>query len=148
MKRGISLLLFSVIIILVLGWSSIQTIPEHPDTEAEIAARQYVEAYGYQVVSYKGPISSYTLSLEDLSKTPHAQVWRVIPIDPASFIGKEIEVHQLIVSNHPLDSYPDSLGSTSISLLFCEGQVLGGTSAPITKEPLLGAPFSLDGRRY
>lgn len=54
----------------------------------------------------------------------------------------EISVYSFTVTNHPLGTFDDS--KSKVSILLCEGKVIGGTSFPNTA--MDGAPYSLDGK--
>ncbi|KZE52304.1 hypothetical protein AV540_10575 [Brevibacillus parabrevis] len=139
-KLWIALALF-IVCFSLLFW------PREPvqQTEAERLSAEYAASLGYTFVSYEGTFS-YTLEKKMLTELPDMAVWSVMQVDPLLYIGKQIDVHKIMVTGHPLDDYPESLGKTSLALYFCQGRFVGGTSFPATSEALFGSPYSLDGK--
>ncbi|EPE61143.1 hypothetical protein L479_02467 [Exiguobacterium sp. S17] len=64
---------------------------------------------------------------------------------PDAYIGRDIKREHFIVRNHPLDDF-EELGQTNVLVLIDDRDIIGGTSFPDSKEPLMGAPYSLDGK--
>jgi hypothetical protein len=119
-------------------------------TGDEKTAEAYVTRQGYKISSYKGQVDKYILDKGKIFGTmesiPARQAWGVQKIEPDPYIGKEIVVYSFTVSNHPLEKLYNS--KTNLSIMLCEGKVIGGTSFPDDngKMRLLGAPFSVDGK--
>jgi hypothetical protein len=117
----------------------------------ERTAEEYLKSRGYIVISSAGLIYTYTLDASKLAagmETWHfIDAWAVQQTAPEAYYGKSISLYRFVVKDHPLASasYPD----TNITVMMCEGRVIGGTSFPAVKEGdpiLMGAPSSLDGR--
>lgn len=119
-------------------------------TEAKIA-RDFLNDKGYKVVAYsKETSSSYVLTdekLNDPAEPPYQKlIWNQPGISPDKYMGKTIFNERFIVTNHPLDTYPHGEGKTYVDVMVVDGHPIGGISAPVTKEKLVGAPYSLDGK--
>lgn len=115
----------------------------------ESIAEHYIEQNDYQVTSRKGEIDQYILDKSKLygspESTPYLQSWGVQAVDPEKYFGKVISVYLFTVKNHPLEEKYKR--ETDVSVMICEGKVIGGTSFPVQeKELLMGAPYSLDGK--
>ena len=73
------------------------------------------------------------------------QIWGVQKEEPDKYFGKEITVYGFTVKNHPLEKEYNI--KTNVSIMLCEGKVIGGTSFPVQgKALLMGAPYSFDGK--
>lgn len=110
-------------------------------------ATEYVEAKGYKISSYEGQVQKYTLNKDKLlygitETIPYRQTWGVQKVEPEQYFGMEISVYSFTVTNHPLGTFNDS--KSKVSILLCEGKVIGGTSFP--NAAMDGAPYSLDGK--
>lgn len=108
-------------------------------------ANAYLVEQGYDVVSYKGNRMS-SFEKADLLEVPTRSTWEVQTVSPDDYIGRDIQHENFIVRNHPLDEVAD-LGQTNVSVMMMDGEVIGGTSYPDSAEPLVGASYSLDGKR-
>jgi hypothetical protein len=119
-------------------------------TGDEKTAEEYVKAQGYKITSYKGQVDKYILDKDKIfgtsASTIYIQVWGAQKSEPDTYFGKEITVYEFIVSNHPLEKMYKS--KTNVSIMLCEGKVIGGTSFPDGngKTARVGAPYSLDGK--
>lgn len=143
MKKNLTLIIFPLLVLsaLFLFMPSGKSI-----THEEQISTHYLEGMGFKALEYDGKVQSYILQKELLSELPYMTSWGVMDIDPSLYLGKNIEVHRLVVSNHPLDNYEDSIGRTNAFVYICESAVIGATSFPITKERLFGSVYSIDGR--
>jgi hypothetical protein len=115
-------------------------------TGDEKTAKEYVEALGYKITSYKDQVNKYTLDSGAMDGTLNQQIWSVQKMEPDEYFGKEIVVYGFIVSKHPLEKIYKS--KTNVSIMLSEGKVIGGTSFPADngKNRLIGAPYSLEGK--
>ncbi|MDQ0660995.1 hypothetical protein [Paenibacillus sp. W2I17] len=116
-------------------------------TGDEKTATEYVKAKGYKISLYDGHVQKYTLDKEKLlygiaEMMPYRQTWGVQKVEPEKYFGMEISVYSFTVTNHPLEELYDT--KTKVSILLCEGKVIGGTSFP--DAAMDGAPYSLDGK--
>ncbi|WP_134683908.1 hypothetical protein [Brevibacillus migulae] len=143
MNKSLSILLAAICLFV---FYSFLKVPANGATEVEKMLTRYVTEKGYHVVSHEKTVHTYLLQREMLTKLPDMATWGLLNVDPMPYIGKTISIHRLTVTGHPLDQFPNSLGSTSISLYVCDGHIIGGTSLPVTKELLMGIPYSLDGK--
>ncbi|MEJ8544792.1 hypothetical protein [Brevibacillus borstelensis] len=118
-----------------------------PPTDVPSFAVDFLNAKGYKIESSEGFVSSYTLTKEYLANDG-SHAWAYQAVNPDVYLGKEISLYKFIVSNHPLDleSPTDEYDKTVIVLMTSGTEVIGGTSAPHSKELLLGGPYSLDGK--
>ncbi|WP_141737220.1 hypothetical protein [Exiguobacterium aurantiacum] len=107
-------------------------------------AKRYLEEKGYEIVSYKGGDTS-RFEKEDLLDSPVRDTWSVQTTPPDDYIGRDIKREHFVVRNHLLDDQYE-LGQTNVLVLIDDGDIIGGTSFPDSKEPLMGAPYSLDGK--
>lgn len=115
----------------------------------EKTAEQYVEQHGYKVTSQNGEVQKYVLDKSKLfgsaESTQYQQIWGVQKEEPDKYFGKEITVYGFIVKQHPLEKIYNT--ETNVSVIVCEGKVIGGTSFPVQGEEVLyGAPYSLEGK--
>ncbi|MNI49733.1 hypothetical protein D3C73_1043580 [compost metagenome] len=75
----------------------------------------------------------------------NAQIWGVQKEEPDKYFGKEITLYGFTVENHLLEKIYNV--KTNVSIMLCEGKVIGGTSFPIQgKELIAGAPYSFEGK--
>ena len=118
-------------------------------------AKKFLSEKGYTVISYSSHTSSkYVLTkkmLEDKEDTYEAYKWKLQTVSAGVFIGKSIYNERFIVKNHPLDNWKyghiKGEGKTYIDVIVVEGNVIGGTSMPVTRDAIVGKPFSLDGKK-
>ncbi|WP_336785342.1 hypothetical protein [Paenibacillus sp. MMO-177] len=116
----------------------------------EKKAEQYVKQQGYKVTSRKGEVQRYVLDKSKLAggsaeSTHNQQIWGVQKEEPDQYFGKAITEYGFIVKNHPLEKEYNT--ETNVSVMICDGKVIGGTSFPVQgKVLLMGAPYSLDGK--
>ncbi|MBB3114010.1 hypothetical protein FHS18_006126 [Paenibacillus phyllosphaerae] len=78
---------------------------------------------------------------------PYHLTWGVQSVEPDMYFGKDIKVYRFTVKNHPLEKRYKV--ETNVSIMICEGQVIGGTSFPVQgkdEDVIMGAPYSLDGK--
>ncbi len=117
------------------------------DSDMPSIAKQHLQQQGYTIISHEWSSEPYTLERDRLDEEYLVQVWQVQAANKEDYIGKEIYEERFIVKNHPLDDWDGKgLGKTNVYVMLVDGQVIGGTSFPITEESLVGAPFSLDGK--
>ncbi|WP_216827339.1 hypothetical protein [Alkalihalobacterium elongatum] len=82
----------------------------------------------------------------DLLKFFNEQVWAVQYNEPDEYFNKRIDTVTFIIKNQPLDEQFD-IGKTIVTVWLFEGEVIGGSSYPISKDnDVGGAPPSLDGK--
>ncbi len=117
-------------------------------SENGVVAKSFLEAKGYEILSYEGSGESYELTNEKLVEMPYMQQWWMQPQGPVDYIGNIIETEFFTVKNHPLDDLEglESLGETSVSVIIIDEIAVGGTSWPVTTEPQFGGPYSLHGK--
>ncbi|MBO9607694.1 MAG: hypothetical protein J7639_17165 [Paenibacillaceae bacterium] len=118
-------------------------------TSDEKTAEHYIEQQGYKITSRKGEVQQYILDRSKLygstETIPYRQSWGVQTEQPDKYFGKVITVYEFTVQNHPLEKKNNIY--TNISIMLCEGNVIGGTSFPVqSKMLLMGAPYSIDGK--
>ncbi|MDK8183479.1 DUF4830 domain-containing protein [Paenibacillus sp. UMB4589-SE434] len=118
-------------------------------SDDEKTAEQYLEQHGYQVTSRQGKVQKYVLEKNKLTGSTenilYQQSWGVQSVEPDKYFGKEITVYQFTVKNHPLEKIYNI--KTTVNVMLCEGQVIGGTSMPAQgNEAQMGAPYSLEGQ--
>jgi hypothetical protein len=135
-----SIVIIGLVLLILTGCSKEALVDDEKKAEA------YVKTQGYKITSHKGQIATYILDKSKLESTQYQQAWGVQKIEPEKYFGKEITLYEFTVSNHPLEKiyYTNSI----ISIMLCEGKVIGGTSFPDDngKQKLVGAPYSLDGK--
>lgn len=134
--------LFSYLFVLVLTTIILsacdQKVPEHV-TGDERTAAEYIISKGYNILSYEGEISRYTLDKQKLSQYAYKEIWDVQEIKPDSYIGEEIVTYGFIVNQHPLDKKYASLYKqynyeTALNVMLSDGKIIGGTSSPEQKD--------------
>lgn len=142
MKKKLTIFVLLLPLLVLLGLSNM-LIDKSNDPNKELS-KQYLGSKGYKIISYEGS-NSYILKREMLTVNPYMMDWSVQNVDPQDYIGKTIHVEKFIVNNHPLEriSYE---GKTVVSVLISENKVFGGTAFPVTKEPLRGWVYSVDGK--
>jgi hypothetical protein len=109
-------------------------------------AKEYVEQLGYKITSYSDQVYKYTIENGTMEDTLNQQIWGVQKIEPDKYFGKEISMYGFTVSNHPLGKVYKL--NTTVSIMICEGKVIGGTSFPDGKgkQRLIGGSYSLEGK--
>jgi hypothetical protein len=112
-------------------------------------AEQYARQQGYKITSRNANVQKYVLDKNKLfgssDSMPYQQTWGVQEVEPDKYFGKEISIYGFTVKSHPLEAMYNR--ETNISVMMCEGKVIGGTSFPVQGEELLmGWPYSLDGQ--
>lgn len=134
-------LVFLVIFFLLVG-----CVP-NLDSNGELA-RQYLLDKGYKIKSYEGS-QVYSVSKEELTDMPDISIWAVQPVQPDSYIGKEIVQEIFIVVNHPLSKIygpqQDFSEKVKVRAFIYNGEVIGGTSYPVG-EGIGGWGYSIDGK--
>jgi hypothetical protein len=115
-------------------------------------AKLYLEDKGYNVIEHESSVEPFILTQEGLSEIHQMQIWQVQTNDVEDFIGKKIYGEIFVIQNHPLDKYESGttkgIGKTQVYLMIVDDEIIGGTSFPITEEPLHGALYSLDGKTF
>ena len=67
-------------------------------------------------------------------------------IEPDEYLDKRIDTIRFTIKNHPFDD-EFNMGKTTVSVWLFDGEVIGGISAPVSKEnDVVGAPASLNGK--
>ncbi|QOY35092.1 hypothetical protein AWH56_020680 [Anaerobacillus isosaccharinicus] len=137
----------------ILNEENSEVIEKAPDQNTVLLenreiAKMFLEEKGYDVVSYDGASDAYTLTQEKLVEIPFMQQWWVQSVIPEEFFGKSIDTELFTVQGHPLDHSlgSNSLGLTGVSILIVDGTPIGGTSWPLTIEPVYTGVHSLDGK--
>ncbi|WP_336776995.1 DUF4830 domain-containing protein, partial [Paenibacillus sp. MMO-58] len=106
----------------------------------EKKAEQYVKQQGYKVTSRKGEVQKYVLDKSKLfggsaESTHNQQIWGVQKEEPDKYFGKEITEYGFTVKNHPLEKKYNT--ETNVSVMVCNGKVIGGISFPVQGKVLL-----------
>jgi hypothetical protein len=140
-------LTFMILIVIISGCAQQETLSNNGDI-----AQTYLEDQGYEIVSYDGD-GSYQFSEKDLRDLPDQAIWDVQYADPEDFVEKRLYKANFTVKNHPLDQKlygtdPHYLDQTHVTVFIFDGEVIGGTSYPASKEPLSGCCYSLDGKTF
>ena len=132
-----------ITLIFLVACSNEETTLNNLSDNGEIA-KEYVESLGYEVVAFeKEDVIRYTE--QDMGLPPNKQFWSVQTIEPTNYLGKDLVRINLLVKNHPLANMYES-DKTELSVVLWNKEVIGGTSFPHSKEPLLGGSYSLDGK--
>jgi len=105
-------------------------------------AEKYLLDKGYSVTSYEGSYV-YNFTSQDLVDKPHKNIWAVQPVEPDSYIGKDVIQETFIVKNHPLSQIYGN--KTKVSVFIYNGEVIGGTSFP-AGDGWVGSAYSLEGK--
>lgn len=101
-------------------------------------AQQYVESFGYEVVSFESE-ESYELGTSDYDK----ELWGVQETDLSAYVSKPLTQVRFIVTNHPLDAQ-SSENETFVTVFLDKNSVIAATSIPHDKA-LMGGTYSIDG---
>ncbi|MRX72127.1 hypothetical protein GJU40_08125 [Bacillus lacus] len=128
-----------LIAFILTGCSNQPTLTENGEI-----ADSYLQKLGYEVVSYEGE-SMIIFTKPRLTDMPDEQIWGVQYTEPDEYLDKEILLEKFLIKNHPLDDQFD-MGKTNATVMTLNGEVIGGWSFPHSKEPLVGAPYSIDGK--
>lgn len=107
-------------------------------------AEVYLESLGYEVVSFENE-STIILKQSHLLSLPDKNIWAVQTVDPNAYLNKEIQTVSFFIKNHPLD-HMFEMGKTYVTVFLFNGNVIGGWSAPHSKEPITGGYYSIDGK--
>lgn len=128
-----------IVVLLTVGLSACdQKVPDHV-TGDERTAAEYIISKGYNILSYEGVVSRYTLDRQKLSQYTYKEIWDVQEVKPDSYIGDEIVTYGFIVDQHPLDRKFASLYKkynfeTELKVMLSGSKVIGGTSSPEHKD--------------
>ncbi|MEK3910952.1 hypothetical protein [Paenibacillus sp. FSL H7-0331] len=142
-RLSMLVLLVGLLTLIVIGCNKEITVDEQ-------TAAAYVKAQGYTIMKSNGQIDTYTLEKSKIfgpmESTPYQQAWGVQKVEPDPYFGKAITVYGFTVANHPLEKIYHS--NTKVSIILCEGKVIGGTSFPDDNGAMMraGAPYSIDGK--
>ncbi|WP_166239808.1 hypothetical protein [Paenibacillus turpanensis] len=140
MKNVIAIYLLGCFLLLLGGCAQ-------PIEGDERTAEQYVKEHGYDIVSRKGKIHTYTLDKSKLygstESTPYQQSWSVQSVAPDPYFGSVIDIYRFVVSSHPLEKQYDS--NVNVYIMISKGNVIGGYSFP-NVDGLAGSAYSLDGK--
>ncbi|QGQ96492.1 hypothetical protein EHS13_17170 [Paenibacillus psychroresistens] len=140
MKRiSLSLTIFGLVLLILSGCK--EEVMGDQET-----AKQYVEKLGYKITSTNEQVYKYIIEKGTMEDTLNQQIWGVQQIEPDKYFGKDISMYGFTVSNHPLEKLYNL--KTTVSIMLCDGKVIGGTSFPAGKgeQRLLGAAYTLDGK--
>lgn len=136
-----------LLILFIAGYSQGNSKSQNVDM-----AKQFLEEKGYSVIEHVTSVEPFILTEKDLSETRQMQIWQVQTHDAEDFFGKKIYGQIFVIKNHPLDKYEsgstNGLGKTQVYLMIVDDEIIGGTSFPVTEEPLRGGVYSLDGKTF
>lgn len=110
-------------------------------TKTEKDVLSFLKNQKYNVIEFndKGYFQ-YKLTEEMLKNEPTSKIWSFNK-NAKDYIGKNIEEHYAVVTNHPLQKkYPDK--RIRLTILRSEGKVIGGIAIV---EPEYNTLFNLDG---
>lgn len=110
-------------------------------TKTEKDVLSFLKDQKYNVIEFndKGYFK-YELTEERLKNDPTSKIWSFNK-NAKEYIGKKIEEHYAVVTNHPLQKkYPDK--RIRLTILKSEGEVIGGIAIV---EPEYNIIFNLDG---
>jgi hypothetical protein len=96
-------------------------------TRTEKDVLSFLNNRKYQVIEFndKGYFK-YKLTEERLMKDPTSKIWS-FKKNAESYIGRHIEEHYAVVTNHPLQTiYPDE--RINLIILKSQGEIIGGIS--------------------
>jgi hypothetical protein len=145
MKKAIGIIVL-ILLILVVGYYLVQ----HNETKigiqiiktkTEKEVLSFLKNENYKVIEFndKGYFQ-YKLTEEMLKNESTSKIWSFNK-NAEDHVGKNIEEHYAVVTNHPLqEKYPDK--RISLTILKSEGKVIGGVA---TVEPEYNIMFNLDG---
>lgn len=144
--RIISIFLLSILISqLIIGCSKEKIDIKPSDLSTDIVA-SFITDLGYEIVDNKGKTTEYLLKKEMLLYAPYQKQWGVQALSPDDYIDKNIEIYQLIVKNHLLDSLENNnKKQTVIYVMVADNEVIGGYSLPDYDILHVGGVFSLMG---
>ena len=82
---------------------------------------------------------------QEMNLPPNKNFWAVQTIEPNNYLEKDLVQIKFLVKNHPFANMYES-DKTRVSVVLWNKEVIGGTSFPYSKEPLLGGGSSIDGK--
>ena len=130
-------------LIFLVACSNEETKLNNLSENGEIA-KGYIESLGYDVVAFEQE-DVVRFMKQDMNLPPNKQFWSVQTIEPTNYLGKDLVRINFLVKNHPLADMYES-DKTELSVVLWNKEVIGGTSFPHSKEPLVGVSSSLDGK--
>ena len=136
-------ILVLITLIFLVACSNEETELNNLSENGEIA-KGYVESLGYEVVAFEQE-DVVRFMEQNMNLPPNKQFWSVQMIEPTNYLGKDLVRINLLVKNHPLANMYES-DKTELSIILWNKEVIGGTSFPHTKEPLIGGSYSIDGK--
>lgn len=135
--------LFSVLLLLLVACSNEDTKSDELSQNAQIA-QQYVEEMGYTIESVEQE-DVLRFAEDEMHLPPNKSFWAVQTIEPTNYIEQDLARVTFLVNNHPLaNSYESE--QTQVDVVLFKDEVIAATSMPHTKEPLMGATSSIDGK--
>ncbi|MDR5660036.1 hypothetical protein RH915_11095 [Serpentinicella sp. ANB-PHB4] len=150
MRRSIFVICFIVTSILITGCNTSSNSDAIEDITISEKISNYLLDKGYNIVLEEGKTEEYVLEKELLLPEaigPYAKIWMIQEIEPSDYFNKTIEEYKFIVKNHPLDhdEYIKN-ETTSVTVMVCEGKIIGGYSLHVSDDILLGGFYSLEGK--
>ncbi|PYZ96432.1 hypothetical protein CR205_11975 [Alteribacter lacisalsi] len=105
----------------------------------------FLEEAGYEIISLERS-GTITFTEKNLNDLPHQQIWAVQNVEPEYYLNEPLVTCTFTIRNHPHDIMFDK-GVTLVTVLLSGSEVIGGWSSPVaSKDTLIGAPYSIDGR--
>lgn len=138
--RNKNKILFLIIpIFLFCSCNSKEQSPEYK------VAEEYVKFKNYNIVSFKGIKTEYTITKQKLIRLPYNIMWGLQDVNVKDYLNKKVRVIELIVTNHPLTEKIINSESNSICLylLLIDNNIVGGYSLP--SDYTVGGFYSIDG---
>lgn len=147
MKKVLTMALtLTLVIVLIAGCSKEGNNTEQVDSNMEIVSR-YLEDKEYEIVTNNGKVVERVLKKEDLLYPPYQKQWAVQNVNPEDYIGKKIQIYEVIVKNHLLDNEEgNNKKQTIVKTMIVNNQVIGGYSLPDYDIPHYGGVYSLEGK--
>ncbi|MBC2458556.1 DUF4830 domain-containing protein [Clostridium beijerinckii] len=105
-------------------------------------AEDYVESLGYIITKNLGEVGSFILDENKVSSAEWENKWEVQKVKPNEYLGKQINIYNFKVKNHPLEKQYNS--EVYVYIMISEGKVIGGYSIP--DKGYTGGVYSIDGK--
>jgi hypothetical protein len=107
-------------------------------------AAEFIESHGYEAIQYTG---SWTMTQRapDLFHREHERYyWLSLDVDPEPYLDEKLYLYEFYAKNHPLDDMFGE-GKTTLTIVFHDEEIIGGTSYPYSQHGVVGHAKMLDG---
>ncbi|QPC48153.1 hypothetical protein [Mangrovibacillus cuniculi] len=120
----------NLLLLFIILFGCTPVIPETSYDISDDLAKSFLQEHGYNIIRYEG--NKKMKMTRDFIEEHEVQLsWQLLREDPLSLIDKEINMQVFQVTDHVLDMLSE-YDKTKIEVWIVDGEIVGGTSKPIT----------------